>query len=196
MRSGSIIGRASLVALAAMGWLGAAAPAPAAVPPPKGIVDQGKGVWRHQGTRLLIPATIDGLRRVATTPGNPAVSIYMPTVSGADSRTLVIGVGNGERPLPNGMRDQLRRENARGGAPEILAEESFAWPGHPGAETFHGSYAAGEVRKEYWSAWDRGYSVLIVLTAARSAREQMAQLSATVAREVFGGAGAATQPAK
>jgi hypothetical protein len=139
---------------------------------------------------LVIPETLGALRRVTVAPGNPSIGLYLPVgPAPGDKRMLAIAVGRARAaPSRERMRDQSRADAAKIGPVEILAEGAFAWPGHPQATTFHGAYAAGDVRKEYWHAADGGYGIMAIATAPRAEADEMAQISSAVAGGIFGGA--------
>jgi hypothetical protein len=70
----------------------------------------------------------------------------------------------------------------------VIAESTFAWPGHPDAATFHGRYVVGPYRKDYWRAHDGGWEVNAIVTTPRKDDQLTESLSAAVATQVYGGA--------
>jgi hypothetical protein len=147
----------------------------------------------HPPRGLAVPETLGELRRVTVAPGDPSIGLYVPvTPVPGDKRMLAIAVGRARAaPGRDRMRDQSRGDAAKAGTLETVTEGPFGWPGHPAATTFHGAYAAGEVRKEYWHAADGGYGIMVIATTGRSEPEAMAAISAAVAAGMFGGATAA-----
>jgi hypothetical protein len=183
-------------ALAAL-LLAVANPAPVrAADPPPGMVEV-KGGLRHEATGISLPKWLKGLRRHHR-GGNPIVAIYIPS-----SRHLIedLNVSAGIARVP-GSLDRARLSHlawsdmGKIAVPEVIAESSFAWPGHPNAVTFYGAYNVGYFRKTYWQASDGGWHVLVVVTTLRDRAEKMEELSRLAASEIFGGAtlAAASQP--
>jgi hypothetical protein len=137
---------------------------------------------RHEKTGLGIPAALADMARTGTEMGEPLVAAY----SSADgTASAAIAVGRAARaPTVETMRRESRSH--AGGAPQILSEGPFAWPGHPQAITFRGSYAAGDARTQLWQAWDAGQGVLVTVTTRRSGTDAMERAAIAVVMEVFG----------
>jgi hypothetical protein len=164
---------------------------------PPGFAEEKHGLLRHQATGLALPKAIGPYARAMLSEGKATiVAIYIPRQVGpVEQHDIAVAIGSsGTAVTRDEQRAGIRAEVERIGTPEILAEESFAWPGHPAAQSFHGAYVVGRFRKEYWSAADGAARALAVITVGRQDSEQMALLSAAVAASVFGGAAPAPTP--
>lgn len=185
------------VAVLASLALAALAPAPAfAADPIPGMVETGGGL-RHAASGVNYPKWLKGLRRNLS-GGESVVAIYTPSSPYRRLQDLHVGVAVG--PVSGRMdRAKLSRlawtDMGKDGVPQVIAETSFTWPGHPEAVTFHGSYLLGRHRRSYWAAWDGGWNVFVTATTSRDRDEKMEEMSLLIAKEIFGGAALAPAPA-
>ena len=185
------------LAAVAMGMALAAAP-PVLAAPPRGFEEAPGHALRHIGTGLTLPATIADLRAQGLDGTAPAVAIYAAPGDADPLKHFVSIAIDAARNTPPAadMRDRTRAVVSGGKVVQALAEGVFLWPGHPQARTFRGRYALGDVNREIWAAGEGRFSVLVMITVPNDNLAELDRLSAAVALEVFGGAGAATQPAK
>lgn len=168
-----------------------AAPVPASAAPKSGIVlvQEKGGVLRHRSTGLALPARLGDLRRAATVPGDPVIIVYAGP-GAKEAGAPIVGIALGRAPSAPGvtrMREASRIEAPIAEPSEILSEGGFDWPGHPGAQTFRGTYAVDSLRKDFWHAWDGGYAIIVSVVTVRAEPEQIEAISAVVA-DLFAGA--------
>ncbi|HEX8223241.1 MAG TPA: hypothetical protein VF605_05445 [Allosphingosinicella sp.] len=161
-----------------------ALPASAEEPPPPVRLIEERGRLRHAPTGFVLPRSIAGMKRALYYPGDPIVVVYEPPgLQPDDRRRFAIGIGPAEAPAPvERFRDDIRKRVGEGPSPETLSEGAFAWPGHPGAHTFHGSYRAGGMRIQYWHAWTNGEGILVMAEWPAEDPEQMEKVAAAVGR--------------
>lgn len=179
-----------LFLFALLAALGAAAPAAAAAPEPRIALTEEGGLLRHKPSGLVLPETLGALRRTASLPGNPAIVLYGHAGAPADDpRQLAVAVGIAKAsPGIERMRERSRAHAAGEATLEILSEGPFDWPGGAGADTFHGAYAVGDLRKLYWHAWIRGYGITVLVATPRSEVAEAEAIAAAVATRIFGSA--------
>jgi hypothetical protein len=172
--------------------LGLAAPAlPAlAADPPAGMVAV-EGALRHEATGVTLPDAFNGWSRVVTDV-HGVTALYMPKDLGdmLKGKAAIMGIDRLEGGVPTyaQMREAAAGSFHETGTPQILEENSFAWPGHPDAVTFHGVYTVGPYRKDYWRGFDQGWNAMVIVTTPRGDKKLGDRLSKLVASDVYGGA--------
>jgi hypothetical protein len=185
-----------LLSALALGLVAPATPALAADPPPAGMVAV-EGALRHEATGVTLPNSFNGWTPVVTEV-NGVMALYMPKDLGQmlKGNVAIMGIDKFDGPHDYAtMREAAAGSFHETGTPQILEENSFAWPGHPDAVTFHGVYLVGPYRKDYWRGWDQGWNAMVIVTTPRGDKKLGEKLSTLVASDVYGGATLRDAPA-
>jgi hypothetical protein len=163
-------------------------------PAPAGAKTHKSKLIRKPPLGVHFPRNIGEMRMIVLNEvGDPDIALYSPaSPPTGPNRMLSVAVGKREiAPTVERMREQSRLHAASKGESKILFEGSFAWPGHDLARTFHGSYTAGSIRRQYWQAWEGGYGVIVIAETPLDEPERMERLAAAIVATIFGGGPAA-----